>query len=62
MTCDICEYKLVNGTEYYELNDMVICEDCIDEFLKTIRKVYEDDEMWVEAEREVRDYIESIKR
>lgn len=58
MYCDYCEEKIENGMEYFEINDLIICEDCIDKFLKDIRKTYEDDEFWAEAEREVREYIE----
>lgn len=58
MYCDYCEEKIENGMEYFELNDLIICEDCLDEFLKNVRKTYEDDEIWAEAEREVREYIE----
>lgn len=58
MYCDYCEEKIENGMEYFEVNDLIICEDCIDKFLKDIRKTYEDDEFWAEAEREVREYIE----
>lgn len=58
MYCDYCEEKIKNGMEYFEVNDLIVCEDCIDKFLKDIRKTYEDDEFWVEAEREVREYIE----
>lgn len=58
MYCDECEERIENGMEYFELNDLIICEDCIDKFLKDIRKTYEDDEFWAEAEREVREYIE----
>ena len=58
MYCDYCEEKIENGMEYFEVNDLIVCEDCIDKFLKDIRKTYEDDEFWVEAEREVREYIE----
>lgn len=59
MYCDYCEEKIENGMEYYEVNDLIICEDCIDKFLKDIRKTYEDDEFWAEVEREVREYIEN---
>ena len=59
MYCDYCEEKIENEMEYYEVNDLIICEDCIDKFLKDIRKTYEDDEFWAEAEREVREYIEN---
>lgn len=58
MYCDECNEKILNNMEYYELNDLIICEDCLDEFLKNVRKTYEDDEFWAEAEREVREYIE----
>ena len=58
MYCDECEERIENGMEYFEVNDLIICEDCIDKFLKDIRKTYEDDEFWAEAEREVREYIE----
>lgn len=58
MYCDYCEEKIENGMEYFEVNDLIVCEDCIDKFLKDIRKTYEDDEFWAEAEREVREYIE----
>lgn len=59
MYCDECEERIENGMEYFEVNDLIICEDCIDKFLKDIRKTYEDDEFWAEAEREVREYIEN---
>ena len=59
MYCDYCEEKIENEMEYYEVNDLIVCEDCIDKFLKDIRKTYEDDEFWAEAEREVREYIEN---
>lgn len=59
MYCDECEERIENGMEYFELNDLIICEDCLDEFLKNVRKTYEDDEIWAEAEREVREYIEN---
>lgn len=58
MYCDYCEEKIENEMEYYEVNDLIVCEDCLDEFLKNVRKTYEEDEFWVEAEREVREYIE----
>lgn len=59
MYCDYCEEKIENGMEYFEVNDLIICEDCIGEFLKDIKKTYEDDEFWAEEEREVREYIEN---
>lgn len=59
MYCDECEEKIENGMEYYELNDLIICEDCLDDFLKYVRKTYEDDEEWEYAEREVQDYIDN---
>lgn len=59
MYCDECEERIENGMEYFELNDLIICEDCLDEFLRNVRKTYEDDEFWAEAEREVREYIEN---
>ena len=59
MYCDECEEKIENGMEYYELNDLIICEDCLDDFLNDARKTYEDDEEWEEAEREVQEYIDN---
>lgn len=59
MYCDECDEKILNNMEYYELNDLIICEDCLDDFLKNVRKTYEDDEEWEEAEKEVQDYIEN---
>ena len=59
MYCDECEEKIQNGMDYFELNDLIICEDCLDGFLKNVRKTYEDDEEWEEAERKVQDYIDN---
>ena len=38
MYCDECEERIENGMEYFELNDLIICEDCLDEFLKKRKK------------------------
>lgn len=62
MYCDYCDEKIENGMEYFHLNNLIVCEDCLDDFLKDVRKTYEDDEEWAEAEREVQEYIEGIER
>lgn len=33
MMCDYCEYSIGYGEAYYDFDDEIICEDCIDEFL-----------------------------
>ena len=33
-TCDECNEPIFVGEKYYDIEDTVICEDCIDNFAK----------------------------
>ena len=37
--CSRCGETLFPGTDYYELNDEVLCEDCFDAIVRKMRKV-----------------------
>ena len=44
--CDMCKSKIYRedsthyGDDYYELNDMTICEECISDYLKEHKRVF----------------------
>lgn len=62
MYCDICEEKIENGYGYFDFDGFIVCEDCIDEYLKENRHDYFDNDLLHEAEKEVQEFIEGIER
>lgn len=34
-TCDECNEPIFVGDKYYEIADIVVCENCIEEFVRT---------------------------
>lgn len=46
MLCDICQGEIFRaddenyGDDYYKINGMTICDECIQQYLKEIKKEY----------------------
>ena len=36
-TCDHCEDEILKGEEYFDLGGVIICENCMEEYLEDLK-------------------------
>lgn len=36
--CSICQYGIVEGDDYYDFEDVIVCDECLSEYVKNYRK------------------------